>query len=57
MLMFNIKEEQLKRDIRTGNARLRRMPDEESPEKDELFRQIAELQQELSELRRRYRIE
>jgi DNA primase len=57
MLMFNIKEEQLKRDIRTENARLRLLSEEEAQERDTLFESIAKLQQELSELRRKYHIE
>jgi DNA primase len=57
MLMFNIKEGQLKRDIRSGNARLRRFGEEEDAARDELFRHIAELQQELTDLRKRYHAE
>jgi DNA primase len=57
MLMFNIKEEQLKRDIRNENSRLRLLSEEEAAERDELFKRIAQLQQELSELRRKYHIE
>jgi DNA primase len=53
MLMFSIKEEQLKRDIRNENARLRLLPEGDSAEKDELFKRVAELQQELSDLRRK----
>jgi DNA primase len=59
MLMFNIKDGQLKRTIRSENARLRRLGEGEETrvERDELFKQIAELQQELNELRKRYRAE
>jgi DNA primase len=59
MLMFSIKEGQLKRAIRGENARLRRLGDAEDKhaERDELFLHIAEMQKELSELRQRYRVE
>jgi DNA primase len=59
MLMFNIKEGQLKQAIRSGNARLRRLGDTEAErdERDELFRRVAEMQKELNELRKRYRVE
>jgi DNA primase len=59
MLMFNIKESQLKRSIRSENARLRRLGEGEQAreERDGLFRHITELQQELNELRKRYRVE
>ncbi|MDR2586736.1 MAG: DNA primase [Coriobacteriales bacterium] len=57
MLMFTIREGQLKQAIRNGNARLRRLPESAAEERDELFRHIAELQQELTELRKRYRVE
>jgi DNA primase len=59
MLMFNIKDGQLRRTIRSENARLRRLGEGEETrvERDELFKQIAELQQELNELRKRYRVE
>ena len=57
MLMFNIREGQLKRAIRDKNARLRRLGQERTDEWDKLFNEIAELQVELSELRRKYRVE
>jgi len=58
MLMFNIREGQLKKAIRNENARLRRLDKEQQPELwDELFKHVAELQLELSDLRRKYRSE
>jgi DNA primase len=54
MLIFNIEEGRLKRTIRSENARLRRLGEGEGTlaERDELFKQIAELQQKLNELRK-----
>jgi DNA primase len=57
MLMFNIKEGQLKQAIRDENARLRRLGEGQDVERDELFRHVAELQQELNGLRKKYRAE
>jgi hypothetical protein len=57
MLMFNIREGQLKRSIRHGNACLRRLASGDSTERDELFKRIADLQRELTDLRKRYRTE
>jgi hypothetical protein len=57
MLMFRVREGQLKRDIRNENARLRLLEGKDDTERDELFRHISELQQELTELRKRYRTE
>jgi DNA primase len=57
MLMFNIKEGQLKQEIRDENARLRRLGEGSDAERDELFRHIAELQQELNGIRKKYRVE
>jgi DNA primase len=57
MLMFSIREGQLKQAIRDKNARLRRLGEGEAEERDELFFQVAKLQQELSELRKKYRTE
>jgi DNA primase len=55
MLMFGIREGQLKQVIRDENARLRRLGEGQEAERDALFRHIAELQQELGELRKKYR--
>jgi DNA primase len=55
MLMFNIREGQLKRSILAENARLRQLAD--GPERDALFQHIAEMQRDLTELRKRYRVE
>jgi hypothetical protein len=57
MLRFSIRDAQLRRDIRSGNARLRRLGEANAAKRDELFRHIAELQQELTELRKRSRTE
>jgi DNA primase len=57
MLIFNIEEGQLKQEIRDENARLRRLGEGNDTERDELFRHIAELQQELNEKRKQYRVE
>jgi DNA primase len=57
MLMFSIKEGQLKQEIRDENARLRRLEEGKDTERDELFRHIAELQQELNGIRKKYRVE
>ncbi|MDR1083194.1 MAG: DNA primase [Coriobacteriales bacterium] len=57
MLMFSIKEAQLKQSIHSENAQLRRLPANENTERDQLFQHIAELQQELTELRKKYRTE
>jgi DNA primase len=61
MLMFGIKESQLKRTIRAENARLRQLADTEdaavAAERDTLFQHITELQRELADLRKRYRSE
>ena len=58
MLMFSIREGQLKKTIRIENARLRLLDKEQRPEQwDELFKHVANLQMELSDLRRKYRSE
>lgn len=57
MLMFSIKEEQLKRAIRAENARLRLTQEGDSSVRDELFKRISQLQQELSDLRRKTHID
>ncbi|MCL1846534.1 MAG: DNA primase [Coriobacteriia bacterium] len=58
MLMFSIREGQLKQTIHNENTRLRRLDREQQSEQwDDLFRHIAELQQELSDLRRKYQTE
>jgi DNA primase len=55
MLMFNIREGQLKRSILAENARLRQLDD--GSERDALFQHIAEMQRDLTELRKRYWVE
>jgi DNA primase len=57
MLIFNIEEGRLKQEIRDENARLRRLGEGSDAERDELFRHIAELQQELNGKRKQYRVE
>ena len=58
MLMFNIREAQLKQAINDEKARLHRLDKERQQEQwDELFKQVAKLQQELNELRRKYQLD
>ena len=58
MLMFDIREGQLKQAIRSENVSLRRLDREQDPKRwDELFSHIAQLQQELNGLRRRYQVD
>jgi DNA primase len=59
MLMFAIKEGQLKAAIRNENAQLRLLGEGEDvrEQRDALFRRVSALQQELANLRRRYQSE
>jgi DNA primase len=72
ILMFNIREDQLKRAIKSETITLRRLESEltgqsgatgrqgsssDDGQKDEIFKHIAELQQELNELRRKYNMD
>lgn len=53
ILMYTLREEQLTRRIRQGNARLRTLGTQAGEEYDALFREVADLQKELTGLRRR----
>ncbi|MDR3316045.1 MAG: toprim domain-containing protein, partial [Coriobacteriales bacterium] len=54
MLMFSIKEEQLNSAVRAENAKLHRLAPEDKTAQEAIFKHIADLQQELIDLRKKY---